>query len=311
MVDLNGMEVDNVAMVYAIPMEGVDYWSVFAWAVWITRKIEDDLDPGLSGNRLMRVTAAQAGDPDLDTGFADIDTVVQDDYNLAFAIAHEVGHWFHNNWVGQQVGGYYEYVARDADCKWGEPGAYAHGLRSAEYGRAAIVEGFAHFIAAWVFDDPNLPDALFKYYKSLADVPGYEDLEADGGRVSLLGGTCPYPGHASCPLGGPSAWVENQCDTEGTPPVARDWEMPFQVGSEIDWMRFFWQFVSDEIVDSEMSDPELTDLFDIHALAWAEDDDGAHPNYNEYDVVVDTHTHEYYARFGEVTDANGVDNGGY
>jgi hypothetical protein len=301
-VDLNGMEAGYTA---TSNIEVTSEWEVFAWAVWIARRVEDELVLGLPTERIMKVTADTTG-----TGHATFSSVYQDDHDLRFAIAHEVGHWFHQNWIFDYdgeggVGGGYGFESQDPYCTWMAFATDAqHGIRSSEFERAAIAEGFAQFFAAWVFDDPGSPDAMFRWYK----MPEDEDEAAhvdfidppNGSRVSLLGGTCDAPGDVDCPLGGTSAWVENVCDP--------DWAAPSFVSSEMDWMRLFWQFISDEVPDDDMEPtPTLEHIFLLHEYAWNEHEN---PTYADYDTVinrsVNADVYPYRNRFNDLAVVNGA-----
>lgn len=118
--------------------------------------------------------------------------------------------------------------------------ANLHGIRSAEWASGAFIEGFAHFMASSAFNDLTDEDGIFRYYKTInADVlTDYEDFVQGGYIVSLRGGTEPEPDT----LGGANRWAELMCpdDWSAGDGVAAD------VGSEIDWMRFWWRFSTDQ-----------------------------------------------------------------
>jgi hypothetical protein len=189
-----------------------------------------------------------------------------DSFREKFVMAHELGHWLHANHNGSVGQGSYFYPPGepgnqpyDPPCRFGaapfmdedghtveDPGGDAslHGIRSAEYSGAALKEGYAQFIASVTWNDPALEDGVFRYYKAIhADYAGpgepYEDFVAMGSRIALVGGA---PENT---LGGRSAWVKNECPTDfsyenpATEPVD-------EIVSEIDWMRFFWRFTTDQ-----------------------------------------------------------------
>lgn len=188
-----------------------------------------------------------------------------DSGNEKFLIAHEMGHWLqslHARQLGDLNEGYW-----DASYTWDavapacyfqvetpdgfdpelpNTGSNSHGIRSSELSSGAMTEGFAHFVASVAFnttpqEDAGAPEGIFHYYKDidLDAAPAYEDFVdplLDDLRVQLDGGV------ASTTWGGPSRWVELQCDE--TPDVG-DWDPPgttTEVTSEVDWVRFFWQF---------------------------------------------------------------------
>lgn len=97
-------------------------------------------------------------------------------------------------------------------------------------------EGFGHFVAAAAFNDPDA-SGVFRYYKDIDEMllMDYAAFEANDGDVALEGGA------EAGTLGGRSQWTEQMCQN--------DWDYPLQsltldqeVTTEIDWLRFFWQF---------------------------------------------------------------------
>lgn len=176
-------------------------------------------------------------------------------HDSKFVIAHEIGHWLRKQWSGDLFTGSNDYGYNgptddnidDADepCRFGVNPLYdaemnqlktlagKHGIRSAEHSTAAMEEGFSHFIAAAAFNDTSVSDAdgIFHYYKDInvdpiGGFPLYAEFIANQSRVSLLG---------TDDLGGENSWVTNQCPN--------DWAVN-GVSSEIDWMRFFWRFLT-------------------------------------------------------------------
>jgi hypothetical protein len=117
-----------------------------------------------------------------------------------------------------------------------------HGIRSSEYSSAAMVEGFAHFASSAAFNDIEEESGEFVYYKDIdvQAVTAYESfVENDGYRVDL-------PGSATG-LGGTVGWVDAQCENDWSTLFGDDAEQfPTAVSSEIDWLRFFWAFLTSQ-----------------------------------------------------------------
>lgn len=176
-----------------------------------------------------------------------------DTYREKFVFGHEMGHWVENV-IGGGIGPGpdYKYPTKDAPCKFGvndpkdllgntiKPGnANTHGIRSSEYSFGAMGEGFAHFISSVVFNDfddvGNVVDndGVFRYYKDINvdTFTDYKDFFNPPGnsRVSLLTGNDPES------FGGPDRWTNNEC--------LQDWSEN-EISSELDWLRFFWHFVT-------------------------------------------------------------------
>ena len=109
-----------------------------------------------------------------------------------------------------------------------------HGMRSAEYAVAAFLEGYAHFFAAVAMNDPSNEDGVFRYYKDINTTvhPEYIPFVKADSLVSLLGGEDPDT------LGGANRWVDTECQN--------DWGGSNEIASEIDWMRFWWRFSTEQ-----------------------------------------------------------------
>lgn len=178
-----------------------------------------------------------------------------DSFREKFVVAHEIGHWLQCEWNGAfgmtDPKTQYGYAPTDDPCEFdvvvpmwmdkmiGTDGG-DHGLRSAEWSTPAMREGFAHFVAAlafnWFedFNNDEDEDGIFRYYKdidpSYTSYTSFVDPQGDNYRVSLFGGA---PNQT--PLGGENRWTEGECP--------QDWEVE-HVSSELDWMRFFWFFLT-------------------------------------------------------------------
>jgi hypothetical protein len=190
-----------------------------------------------------------------------------------YIFAHEIGHWLQSR--AQVAAGTeaawnvnYGYPTSNEDVTAPEPscqfavdyeapllnpnveaslnaGLELHGIRSAEYGNAAMTEGFAHLVAAVAFNDITSESGEFVYYKDIdvGSVPAYADLDDGDGLVAL-------PGTSSAQTpGGWNGWVKNSC--------VDDWNVLYldlaeqnrvEISTEIDWLRYFWAFVTSQDV---------------------------------------------------------------
>ncbi len=147
-----------------------------------------------------------------------------------FVIAHEIGHWLVIEAEWAEEAGWsssYAYTPQDSPCApvtaGPDPDLGGHSLRSAEHASGAMTEGFAHFVATAAFNAPadTLPIGWFRYYKELIETPspeGYLVATPDG------------------PVGGVNQWVQTQCPT--------DFNAGQEISSEIDWLRFFWDYIT-------------------------------------------------------------------
>ena len=141
-----------------------------------------------------------------------------------------------------------------------------HGIRSAEFSSAAMVEGFGHFVAAAAYNDLEIT-GRYQYYKDIDEdnLPDYEDFETgpDARQVELAGGS------ATSTVGGRSRWTALECseDVGGL----NDWDHPLdtapddeEVSTEIDWLRLFWQYATASYSGSNPSSaPSFWDTVDL------------------------------------------------
>ncbi|HNI35928.1 MAG TPA: hypothetical protein PLV93_11035 [Microthrixaceae bacterium] len=194
-----------------------------------------------------------------------------DSFREKFVIAHELGHWLDATWNGNGPGAYsYSYDAIDDACKFDIVPATdidmspinsdggVHGMRQAHYGGGALVEGIAHFISAITWNDFAVEDGVFRYYKDidLEKAPSYQDFVDGGSLIALEGGL------AAGTVGGQSRWVASQCPTDWAA-----WTTTADVMSEMDWMRFWWRFLSDQATDQ----PTLDQILGFTAFVQAND----------------------------------------
>ncbi len=87
-----------------------------------------------------------------------------------------------------------------------------------------LKEGIAHFISATAWNDHNATDGVFKYYK----------VDGDYNNETVL---------LDAPGVYPFAWYKNQCDS-----------VVAGYGVEQDWMRHYWNFLTDPGDGPGMSD---------------------------------------------------------
>lgn len=92
-----------------------------------------------------------------------------------------------------------------------------HCLQSLELGHAAEIEGWAQFYAAKAFNDPTENDCTFVYYKEFRDPSG---------------AVLPVPNVHDCRT--PKQWWRTHCYY---PPETH---VGFDLGTELDWMLFYW-----------------------------------------------------------------------
>ncbi|MCH9681973.1 MAG: hypothetical protein K0V04_11105 [Deltaproteobacteria bacterium] len=159
-----------------------------------------------------------------------------------FLIAHEIGHAVMHDTLG---------AAAISDCNFSTGGANCqapnHAMRSKEHNSCALVEGFAHYFAAAVWNFDTGTDCWFTYW-SPNNTP-----------VSCELGTTNYP----------LRQLETQC-------------LPSWIGkgTELDWMRALWDYNQNPAPLPRPDFDGVLDLIDAAptwgtADAWLRMDDGA------------------------------------
>jgi hypothetical protein len=161
----------------------------------------------------------------------------------------------------------YGYKSTDLDCGMNdtaENGSFHHHhLRSSEGAMAAFVEGFAHFMATAAFNDLQEQNPLFHYYKWLLEdgtvfdfidtvpyTPPRSNFTPNHHRVAVRapeGVEPPMLGEPGA-LGGTRRWFESKCVNDAaTSSVVYPGggENNVELGSELDWLRFLWAFMTD------------------------------------------------------------------
>jgi hypothetical protein len=125
-------------------------------------------------------------------------------------IGHELGHYVQNRMFGTLPFYAYDWNAGQNICACNHiaPPSNSHCLQSREHIGAAFMEGFGHFYAADLFNNPADGSAVFPYYKEIWIADNF-----------IL--------PAGWPVGLPSAvkWMESNCNSNGR-------------GTEFDWMEF-------------------------------------------------------------------------
>ena len=196
-----------------------------------------------------------------------------------FIIAHETGHI-----VGDLATGDHNWKTVDTRCQCynstscpSEHGS--HTMISKERSRCAVAEGFAHFYSAAVFNshtDDSPQECWFHYYK-----------EVDGDWTPVVNCELDYPD-------GPfdEKYMETNC--------AVPW---IGMGTELDWMRTFWDVLSDQTVPLTMDD----------ILQWIDRADYWHNYfaYNELDEAADEIGGDLDFKWDIAKERNGVDWSGY
>jgi len=160
-----------------------DGFNVAQVAAWVFRQYGNEIPVDSSHSYRLRLPAYVYG-----ATSQTIDGIVYlgpaADRDKRFVIAHELGHAIH--WrpaddaapSGAAGLSWWNYTAAEGGCGHGQTSA--HFWESREYHSAAYVEGFANFIAALAFNDPDDNEAEV-YYNSSFGI----DWNYDGGVGSL------------------------------------------------------------------------------------------------------------------------------
>lgn len=184
-----------------------------------------------------------------------------------FLILHEMAHAVYRKATGWNKQGATSCQVHGVDprCQnFGGSGDAGHQLPTYEYSSCAFFEGFAHFYAAAVFNDPDPSQFAFGYYRD-AHTANFDPLGsatpdiADNPVVGILP-TSDYPlafGQTICEAAQPTS----------TRPR----------GTEVDWMRALWEIfalgtdesnvgaILDWVAAADMWDPEGDDGEDVVA----------------------------------------------
>ncbi|MEM9554615.1 MAG: hypothetical protein AAGC60_10170 [Acidobacteriota bacterium] len=158
-----------------------------------------------------------------------IDDQTEQKYRQKFLVGHEVGHAIEQAYQKARfadddyLNGSY-LLADDPAC--GSAGEL-HALTSREYVSAAIAEGFAHFVSADAYNDHSDSTGRFTYYKDDLGFP--RDIALEGEPAFDMGSP-----HRS------NRYFERVCTATAS-----------NAGTELDWLRFFWDLHSGGGADGE------------------------------------------------------------
>lgn len=265
--------------------------NLMGYATWQTMKLDSNTSPPLSGQHQMILIA----DPCLGSSGSGSGSCQEGDLlwiqdadagaRRKFLVGHEIGHWFHAKHIGDNsliANGLDPYSDLGAGpcTSDGVPGA--HALRSREYQLGAYLEGFAHFLSALAYNDHTQTTGWFRYYKDWSSWYDFDtvDLEAT----------------SSNPAGGANDWLHasSGCQCLGGGCSSR--------GTEIDWLRFFWDYRTNANPGSK---PTHRQIFDHAALT--------RQTYGEYSLT-NVHDHleatvqsSHATRWDNHADHNGAD----
>lgn len=148
-----------------------------------------------------------------------IDDTTEDKFRQKFLVAHEVGHALEESYQFDTFGTT-TYLYGDDDPPAGgaacDSAGEQHALTSLERTSAAIMEGFAHFLASDAYNDHNDSTGRFTYYKDALGFP--RDIALEGEPAFNMA----------------EPWKSNRFAQRVCAPAAGN------KGTELDWLRFFW-----------------------------------------------------------------------
>ena len=287
----------NATDVVTVPTAGTPALELLSWAAFTVHRVDSQLDPSITGPHTMEIWSNT--NEQQSSNFSSVRIPIEE-VSKKFLISHEVGHWLLFTQFDPMLGfpGLdSSYMVVDDPCKFmAGLGSSNHGIRSAEYSPLAMLEGFAQFVSTLTYNEID-KQATFKYYKEIDDVyMEYEEFIADGQLVSLEGGD------SLDTLGGPSRWVETQCSSDWLNSVG-----VVEVTSEIDWMRFFWQFLASDAAPAPK--PTLWEVFRLVAYtrnvnAWP--DTSIWSNFQATVIDPQSQVSQFSTRMNELGVLNGV-----
>jgi hypothetical protein len=184
-------------------------------ALMLTRKHE-----ALTANVIHTVYALQsclATDPFSTCAAPSTMWLGQGDASRKFVIAHEMGHMLQQSmWGRMKADTGVTFSPEPVLCTCNNvtmPGDRKHCMQSLEYSNAAQSEGFAHFVAADLFNDKDQNDAFFSYYKTFTISENPLNIIHPPLWINISG---------------PWRWMDGLCAT--------DWG-----GVELDWLTFYYE----------------------------------------------------------------------
>jgi hypothetical protein len=151
-----------------------------------------------------------------------------------FVVAHELGHFFQHSSQGTLL---VNYDSDDVNplcaCRHVPPVDARHCIQSLETVASSQSEGYAHFLAAKIWNRTDEPNCTFAYYKEFLDTecrPGAEQCIPDPDHSELQRTRPPYPIACTARV----RWRNTHClDSTATPDKLRQ-------GVELDWLAFYW-----------------------------------------------------------------------
>lgn len=160
-----------------------------------------------------------------------------------FYAAHEMGHAVMLNAVGHDAASNCSFRSAGPSCT----STGSHAMTSMEHSSCALVEGFAHFYSAAVWNERSGGNCWFPYWAP-ANTP--VDCERGSGIFPLR-------------------YMENQCTSSF---VGK--------GTELDWMRALWDYYEDPNTAGRPSFPDILDFLSEssgwgNGDAWSLTQDGA------------------------------------
>jgi hypothetical protein len=196
---------------------------------------------GLANDTGWNLYAARSGSPrecGVGSCYADGSSYISEKgHAYKFIIAHEIGHQIGHALNPSLTGNHCASIQDHELCpEWGcSTGACSgHSMLGYEISKCAIGEGFADFYSADVWNDHEDTDCWLRYWKAEPEdtSPGAPRIncedDADNAEfpVGYFDRACRRPGPATC-SGYEPGCVNGTATTEG-------------VGTELDWMRQFW-----------------------------------------------------------------------
>lgn len=176
------------------------------------------------------------------------------DQNQKFVLAHEIGHQCQYDRIGH-LGGYYEDTPADSDdwqcrCDHVESSNQLHCMQSREEFDTALMEGFAYFFAAKLFNDETEGECWMAHSKEFKEP---NPLNPDNPDAATI-----HPPPVTFDCRDQVQWQADWCEDE-----------EIITGVEWDWMNFFWEWHT-----GGGSNPNAAAMWEIYEVIDAEDNNG-------------------------------------